>query len=56
MKLARRRHAKAEGVAEVSVAAVIEANVAGDANDGRLLPPNRMEPIFYPPDRCLRRM
>jgi hypothetical protein len=34
MKLARCRHAKA--VAKVSVAVVIEANVAADANDGRL--------------------
>jgi hypothetical protein len=44
MKLARWRHAKAEGVAKVSAAvAVIEAQVAADANDGRLLQAVRME-------------
>jgi hypothetical protein len=38
MRLARWRHGKAEEEgAEVSGAAVIEANVAADANDGSLL-------------------
>jgi len=43
MKLARWRRGKAEEGAEVSGAAVIEANVAADANDGKLLQPSRME-------------
>jgi len=47
MKLVRWRRGKAEEGAEVSGAAVIEANVAADAKDGRLLQRSRMESYFW---------
>jgi hypothetical protein len=43
VKPARWRRGKAEEGAEGPGVAVIEANVAADANDGRLLLPSRME-------------
>jgi hypothetical protein len=56
MKLARWRHGKAEEGAEVSgAAAVIEANVAADANDGRLLQPIRMESYLFNAPDCSHR-